>query len=84
MFRSIRVVSLQEFYISSYAYETCFASGYEISPWFMLGMDRLYTLTRVSINTCGKFIRIHHECEGGIEKSVRTSRGLPSYDKRRS
>ena len=50
-----------EFYISNYAYETCFASEYEISPWFMLELDRLYTITRVTIYTCGKFIRILYQ-----------------------
>ena len=31
-------------YISSNASETCFVSEYEISPWFMLKLDRLTQL----------------------------------------
>ena len=57
---SSRVVD-GEFYISNYAYETCFASEYEISPWFMLELDRLYTITSVTIHPCGKFIRILYQ-----------------------
>ena len=50
-----------EFDISNFAYETCFASEYEISPWFMLELDRLYTITRVTIYTCGKLKRILYQ-----------------------
>ena len=51
------MVSFLDFCISSHAYEAGFTLEYEILPWFMLELDRLYTITLVSINMCGKFIK---------------------------
>ena len=31
-------------FFCSYAYEACFAVEYEMSPWLMLELDRLYTI----------------------------------------
>ena len=44
------------FYASGHAYEDCFASEFEISPWWMLELDEPHTITRVYIVTCGKFV----------------------------
>ena len=42
------------FYESGHAYENCFASEYEESPWWMLQLDRPYAITYVYIMACGK------------------------------
>ena len=42
------------FYASGHAYENCYASEYEESPWWMLQLDRQYQIVFVLILACGE------------------------------
>ena len=44
------------FYESGHAFENCYASEYEKTPWWMLQLDRPYAITSVYIMACGEFI----------------------------
>ena len=44
------------FYESGHAFENCYASEYEATPWWMLQLNRPYVITYVYIEACGEFI----------------------------
>ena len=43
-------------YASGHAYENCYASEYEESPWWMLQLDRQYKILGVLILACGEIL----------------------------
>ena len=42
------------FYESGHAFENCYASEYEETPWWMLQLNRPYGITYIYIMACGK------------------------------
>ena len=48
------------FYASGHAYENCYASEYEESPWWMLHLEREYKILGVLILACGEILYLEN------------------------